>query len=228
MVLTPPESKLNVEASERALEHDLLRDYATQIGLLVYAWNKMQSSLMMLLERLLFRNNERDSGYSDLFTSDLTSAYWHSLKNDSAQRDIVRSVTRVSLSNEPFVRDEILWALGEIDNLARARNDAIHVAVDVYGALFGGEFIAVNNYLGPPRANRLKGKRLDELFRQTALHALSLDNFINCFAVFIEPLDQRRPWPERPCRPSVLQDHLQPEGNSTRSDKEHQSPPQSA
>jgi hypothetical protein len=89
--------------------------YAIQLGWLAYSWNSLHDRLGQLFWVLTGLQNGK-----------IPLAIWNAVKNDRAQREIVRATATVSLQSNPAVHDEIKWILDRADVFEEHRNNALH------------------------------------------------------------------------------------------------------
>jgi len=94
--------------------HVAFAQAAETIGRVTIAWNEAHFVLAALFNSL--------SG-ADMRQSE---AIYYAIKNESAQRDIIRAVANVTLENHPAILSRLTTALSRIGELSGRRNAAIH------------------------------------------------------------------------------------------------------
>ena len=111
----------------RSQQRQWLKDvsrYALQTGQVIAAWNDLQGEYQRWFIRLA--NEEK---------APIGAALWHTLSNDQTQRDLLEAVLEVAPlgfgRKNARLKTNLLWALKETRRLARYRNFAAHLPVDV-------------------------------------------------------------------------------------------------
>jgi hypothetical protein len=97
----------------------MIRRYALRTGLALWAWNALHSSVFMLF---WYITSPKNSG------REFAHGLWHTIQNDTAQREMVRQVAKVRLSDRPALQERVLWLLKQTDKLGAYRNIAAHTA----------------------------------------------------------------------------------------------------
>jgi hypothetical protein len=125
--------------------------YAAAVGRVAHEWNHLHERLGALF--VAVTGMERN----------LALSIWYSVKSDRAQRDMLRAAIDVTNSQRserlPEAPDDLQMVLDRANELAEARNDAVHAPCSLYIGGSGSEMTA-SFFDGNPRAKNLKGKEL--------------------------------------------------------------------
>jgi hypothetical protein len=101
----------------------------------------------------------------------------------------------------PKVSDDLKWLLDRAEELADARNNAVHAPCSFSIGANGGTLIGAAFFTGNPRAKKLKGKDLFVEFEWCAVAARVLSLYVGQLETAIAFPD-RYEWPNRPTIPS--------------------------
>jgi hypothetical protein len=165
--------------------------HATQIGHIVFAWNRLQERLSDLFA--LFTGTDERISY----------AIWRSLTSDRSQREILAAAANIalkdyvrpdSLTDKPSPLDDVNWLLVQADALAGARNQTIHAPYRL--EMRDGALAVVMN----TRAGRLlSDPDLVKEFETYRDEITALWRYAEALASVIKVKSgPRPPWPERP------------------------------
>ena len=166
--------------------------YVAAVGRVAHAWNYLHEKLGQLFVAV----TGADRG--------IILAVWYSTPNDRAQRRMLRAAINASAADKweprlPTARDDLLWLVKEADELAGARDNAVHVPCSTYTDSKGtGMFAAFFN--GHPRARKLIGKKLIDEFLWCEECAEVLSRFSMRAEAALAP--QQYPWPNKPDIPT--------------------------
>jgi hypothetical protein len=150
MVQPPQRRKRGTKAQfDKAFE-----PVAIEIGQFAREWNGLHEELAVLFVALFGAP-----------TIGVPLACWHAIPDDGLKRRMMRAAVKASRpvqkNVDAGIKDEIDWLLGEIDQLAERRNDALHAPIQVLMDTSTYVFTTEPNYFwGNPRAGKLKGKDL--------------------------------------------------------------------
>jgi hypothetical protein len=95
-----------------------MHKHARKIGEIVVAWNLLHITIFLLFEHYMGKEKK-----------DSAKNMWNSLTNDTAQRNLFKSLLQ-GIPSDPTI-EEISWMLTETEYLAQFRNSYAHVAVIV-------------------------------------------------------------------------------------------------
>jgi hypothetical protein len=177
-----------------------LQPYVAQLGLLVFAWNKLQDNLAALFWFI-----------TGIPNGIIPFAIWNTIESDRTQRKMLEAATKAAVSalnakeelKNTRVKDDILWLIHQTDSLADQRNDAIH---SPYWFVIGpGPMTMVpNDFQSHPRAKKLKmkleHKTLLEEFKWCNESADALATFAKRLTMSLR--NQEIAWPDRPKLPN--------------------------
>ena len=161
------------------------------VGKAACAWNMLHESLRQLFAAL---SDDRDAA----------TAEWYSLRNDRAQRGMLKKLLSRTPGNTrsvvPKLKPDGLWLLARADELAEDRNNAVHTPATLYveagSSVMGPAFMH-----GHPRANSLRGRNLLEEFAWCEGSTDILTRFVRAIETSYGYPD-RYAWPERPKLPA--------------------------
>lgn len=135
-----------------------LRPYAVEVGRLVYSWNHLQH----VLGNLFWMVSGVENGM-------IPFAIWNAVPSDRTQRDMLRAATKAQFTKntpeEKRVREDILWVVTKVGDLAGHRNNAVHAP---FSFLIGADGVArlePMGMAGNKRALNLVGKDVVREFR---------------------------------------------------------------
>lgn len=129
-----------------------MKEFATQIGEVVWAWNYCHAAFGDLFSVLVSRQN--------LMTG---NAIWHTSQNDTAQRNFLLAAAQVTLAKSPRMFARIEWAKQSADSLSTIRNDVIHLATAFSGPPSDLSLVPSVIATAPKRLRRLENRNLDEM-----------------------------------------------------------------
>lgn len=176
--------------------------FASELGYVSWTWNALHADLCDLFWEI-----------TGISSPDIPRAIWHSAKSDSGQREMLRAAARARLTKDSECLSELLWLLGEVDQLAAFRNDAFHTLWTVHREIVRDPTPEDYRKLatavpdldrGNPRGARLQGKPAGEVFKALCGHCMTLVQFARALGLRVQGWDNGEPLPERPMRPSVL------------------------
>jgi hypothetical protein len=170
-----------------------VRPYALEVGKLIFEWNKLQEYLGLIFMMTLKQH------------SATALAVWHSTDNDRTQRKMLRAAAgkafgQDSLAPEKALED-IIWLVNKADDLANARNNAIHSPIMLIASEFPSLTIGSFWFYGNPRAANLKGKELLTEFKWGWKTARTLAIF--ALGIY-QALSHGATWPKRPLLPQKV------------------------
>jgi hypothetical protein len=157
------------EVPERTPEElrEIFRPCGTELGSLVYSWNRLHETLSALFEAIVKSE-----------TPQLPLAIWHSTDNDSAQRKMLRAATEAAIHLPGNVKDRIVWILNTIDDPLRfKRNDALHAPLAFITGVVNDAvttWVHADVFSASPRAKALREKNLIKEFKEYAEMAIML------------------------------------------------------
>ena len=111
----------------------------------------------------------------------LALSIWYSVTSDRAQREMLKASVFATSSQRseklPKARDDLKWLLDRAEEVADARNNAVHAPCSLY---LGGSVseMGVSYFNGNPRAKNLVGKELLVEFAWCERYAQTLREFI--------------------------------------------------
>jgi hypothetical protein len=162
--------------------------YVAAVGKVAYEWNTLHERLGVLF--VAVTGMERNVALS----------IWYSVRSDLAQREMLKAAffaTNPQRSEKlPKAPDDLKWLLDRAQEVANARNDAVHAPCSLYVSGSGSEMGAAF-FDGNPRAKNLGGKDLLVEFAWCESFARTLSFFTERLANAIAFPD-RFEWPERP------------------------------
>jgi hypothetical protein len=133
------------------------KPYATEIGNVIFAWNRLQEELALLFWWFCERR-----------TDEAMLAIWHSVHSDRYQRAMLRALIQAidsrAFGNRPKAKEDILWLLGKADYYSNGRNDAVHAPYDFAKT---SHEVQPSHALQNPKALNLKDKNLIDEFKNT-------------------------------------------------------------
>ena len=174
--------------SQKQLE-DYFIPYATELGYLVYSWNRLQLRLTDLFWDAIGTR-----------TPEVPRAIWYTITVDRAQRQMLLAAAMVAQFKNPRARDDIKWIIDHAEKFEDKRNNAIHSPFTLMTSA-SGTTLAAADYTGHPRAKKLKDKELLSEFRWCAETAAILANFAaRIHTCLTQPNVE---WPERPQLPQL-------------------------
>ena len=193
--MTEPETSAPSEAQPNIVRFSTFEEtkkafdaYVAAVGKVAYAWNYLHEELGKLF--VVVGGAEREVALS----------IWYSVRNDGAQREILRAAVNATNSERserlPKAPDDLKWLLDRANDLADARNNAVHAPCSLYIGGTGSEMgPAFSN--GNPRTKKLMGKELLVEFAWCERYAETLSRFTRMLGIAIA-LPERYQWPERP------------------------------
>jgi hypothetical protein len=197
--MTEPETSASLTAEANIVASVTFQDtiapfeaYVAAVGKVAHEWNHLHEQLGMLFAIL--------SGVK----REVALAIWYSVKSDRAQRDMLRAAVNATNPERsiklPKAPDSLKWLLDRADEVAEARNNAVHAPCSLY---LGGSVSEMGASFrnGNPRAKNLVGKDLLVEFAWCEAYATTLSRFTPILAMAIVFPD-RFEWPERPKIPS--------------------------
>jgi hypothetical protein len=162
--------------------------YVAAVGRVAYAWNYLHERLGVLF--VAVTGMERNVALS----------IWYSVKSDRAQRDMLKAAIDATNSERstkwPEAPDDLKWLLERANELAEARNNAVHAPCSLYINGSASQMRA-SFFDGNPRAKNLMGKELLVEFTWCERFAEALSRFAEMMGPAIA-LPDRFPWPQRP------------------------------
>jgi len=96
----------------------LTRQHAKQVGELVVAWNRLQSTLFQLFWTLLARDNHA-----------LAHGIWHCIQSDKTQREMLLATIKGTRAKGEKMRGHLEWIVKKTGELSPYRNDAAHTGI---------------------------------------------------------------------------------------------------
>jgi hypothetical protein len=155
--------------------------YVAAVGKVAHAWNYLHERLGVLF--VAVTGMERN----------LALSIWYSVRSDLAQREMLKAAVNAKLPKAP---DDLKWLLDRAQEVANARNDAVHAPCSLYINGSGSE-MGASFFDGNPRAKNLVGKELLVEFAWCEGYAETLSRFAEMLANAVAFPD-RFAWPERP------------------------------
>lgn len=147
-----------IGSDQQKLRYKQIGEFATELGLMVYEWNRLQENLGILFSCILTGDPMSNKGLS----------VWHSTPSDRAQRNMLRALIRTTEQNEafrPFIldqfprsREDIEWIIACLDHKPEISNERNNIAHAVYIMKEG--IVAPDDVFQNPRSMNLKGKKL--------------------------------------------------------------------
>ena len=98
------------------------RRHAKRVGMAVLAWNDLHANLYLIFWFLI-----GPSGHPD--EKQVAYGVWHTIQNESTQRDMIKEAATVKLANDRKLLSRITWILEKAERLSPYRNMAAHTAV---------------------------------------------------------------------------------------------------
>jgi hypothetical protein len=168
--------------------------YTLAVGKVAHAWNYLHEKLGQLFVVISSMGDRR-----------VALAVWYSTDNDRAQRKMLRAAVQAADAKHwqmPKRKEDLVWLLNCVDELAEARNNAIHAPCSLYigGGTDGSPEMGAAFFHGHPRARKLQGKRLFEEFDWCERYAEALSEYTQKVETSMAFADCY-PWPERPSIP---------------------------
>jgi hypothetical protein len=125
-----------------------LEKHERLLGRVAVQWTRMHEIMAMVFGYLV-SPDDRQRGH----------AAWHALKNDRAQRDMLRDVSQVVLPKGDPCKKAIEWATGQLVAKEDDRNNALHTPYAL--VIEDGKLAVIPVYFtGNKRAVALKGRDL--------------------------------------------------------------------
>ena len=124
--------------------------YVAAVGKVAHAWDYLHEKLGVLF--IAVTGMERN----------LALSIWYSVTNDHFQREMLKAAVSATNSerstNLPKAPDDLKWLLDRAEEVADARNNAVHAPCSLY---LGGSVseMEASYFNGKPRAKRLMGQR---------------------------------------------------------------------
>jgi hypothetical protein len=113
---SPPVSLSRRLPTESAAD---IRRFASHTGLAMWAWNSLHASLFLIFWHLIRGGHPR-------MTQATAHRIWHTIQNDSTQRDMILGTVQTHPSIPPALAKRIIWLLKTADRLSTYRNIAVH------------------------------------------------------------------------------------------------------
>jgi hypothetical protein len=85
----------------------------------MWAWNSLHASLFLIFWHLIRGGHPR-------MTQATAHRIWHTIQNDSTQRDMILGTVQTHPSIPPALAKRIIWLLKTADRLSTYRNIAVH------------------------------------------------------------------------------------------------------
>jgi hypothetical protein len=162
--------------------------YAASVGKVAHAWNSLHERLGVLFAAVT--GMERNVALS----------IWYSVQSDRAQREMLKAAVYATNSQRseklPKAPDDLKWLLDRAEEVANARNNAVHAPCSLFIGGSGSEMGAAY-FDGNPRAKNLMGKELLVEFAWCESYAETLSRFTGMLGTAVA-LPDRYQWPERP------------------------------
>jgi hypothetical protein len=206
-----PSDEVPLEKAE-----DVFKPYGTEIGHLVFNWNRLHDNLANLFEFIVGSPSKG-----------VATSIWYSTDSDFAQRKMLRAATEKSLHISSRQRESIIWLLNQIDDsLRHKRNDALHSPLAVVTGDYGeGEttWIIPDPGSGSPRAHSLlKSERthlnlMGELKEYGQLSNTLATYAYAMFRAFVNPTSHA--WPDKPKLPHAHRTKSRKESSRRNNDK---------
>ena len=180
-------------APSREQLEEAFTPYATELGRLVYAWNRLQERLARLF--CIVCNFEDEA---------VGPAIWYSIPSDLSQRKMLRAAIDNSKKQVVPESADLIWLLDKVDTiLAHKRNDALHAPfVLVTGTDDQSQFTKMvsDMFSDNPKAAKLHGKDLMAEFQWYANYADALSSYADSMIDHLHYPDDE-PWPKKPSLP---------------------------
>lgn len=168
----------------------LIRQYAMQTGLAVWAWNSLHANLFTMFWFLLGRG--RPEGMKPTVES-----VWHQIQNDSTQRTMLLSVARSELGARKQMLRRVEWLINVAGRLSAYRNIVAHTP-----AIFSPYMVAIP--IADPTAAREQARlrfneiKHDEFWRKLTGDLNALAQYAHRLAFDIYRPGFDGPLPHRP------------------------------
>jgi hypothetical protein len=162
--------------------------HVAAVGKVAHEWNYLHEKLGVLF--VAVTGMERN----------LALSIWYSVTSDRAQREMLKASVFATSSQRseklPKARDDLKWLLDRAEEVADARNNAVHAPCSLY---LGGSVseMGVSYFNGNPRAKNLVGKELLVEFAWCEGYAATLSRYAEMLGNAVAFPD-RFQWPERP------------------------------
>ncbi len=128
------------------------KEYADQVGAVIWAWNYCHAAFCDLFTTLVNRENLM-----------IGHAVWHTSLSDTAQREFLLSVAKIALAKKPRLRTRVTWAKRSADSLSKIRNDVIHTATTFSGSPSALSLVPSISATAPKRLRRMEHRDLSEM-----------------------------------------------------------------
>ena len=128
------------------------KEFADQVGAVIWAWNYCHAAFCDLFGILVNRQNLM-IGY----------ALWHTSQSDTAQREFLLSVAKITLAKRPRLLTRVAWAKRSADSLSTVRNDVTHTATVFSGKPSDLSLMPSISATAPKRLRRLEHRDLNEM-----------------------------------------------------------------
>jgi hypothetical protein len=167
-------------------------EHALSIGKIAIAWNLLHENLAVLFAQFFEKN---DYG--------LALSSWHSLVNDAAQREMLRSVSEVKLGKKSKGYGEINWVLEQIkQQVTIQRNTGIHMPLMTYTDLTNSnsepQILPLHIY-GNRRANAMQGADLLKEYGHYEQQIKKLNTYVVAISYNLSNVrNGPESWPGRP------------------------------
>ena len=181
-------------------------EYHLAVGKVARAWNTLHEDL----GRLFVTVSGSDKVWTEPRAIKVALAIWYAAGSDRVQRDILRAVVNANSDRwekRPKALADLKWLLKCADEVADARNTAVHAPVSIYIGDWGADnteiwpayFAAEHPRIKRLDAKNLHGKRLIAEFEWCQEYAWTLIGFIQKLQSVVSG---GRPWPDRPPIPT--------------------------
>jgi len=173
--------------------------YALALGRVAHSWNYLHEQLSHL--------------FCDVTLMDAATghAIWHSSVVDRSQQAMLKAAIQSVAEDRwkatlPTARDDLLWMIERVSNLADARNNAVH-APAAFEIDYERYEMAASRSSGNQRAKNLAGKKLIEEFAWIEWRAEELSRFAQRASTALR-FPSRYAWPAKPVLPARGQKRL--------------------
>ncbi len=97
----------------------MIQRYSKEVGEVAVAWNSFHFLLQCIFCALVERENMAPG-----------VAIWNAIKADALQRDLLVALAKTRLTSNSRLFKNIIWVTAQATELAKFRNDAIHMPVE--------------------------------------------------------------------------------------------------
>jgi len=167
-----------------------LDPYATEIGHIAIAWNRLHENLALLF-------------WHAIGPGAAPFAIWNTLGSDRTQREVLRAAVQANAfsgrSDRKRISEDALWLLKQADKLADQRNDAVHGPITTLTDTLTGETtVAPQTFFGNRRAKKLEKK---DLISEFIWYRKSIETLSSYAADLIRERPSSTTWPAKPQLP---------------------------